>query len=929
MRFVLPAAFALAMARIAGASADVAEQQVPVSTAASSAQELEQVVVTGSRIPRAQVEGPAPIIVITSQDIENNGFATIPDVMASLTQNLGALDNNQYTNGFSPGAQAVDLRGLGPNHTLILINGRRIADYPQAYQGNSNFTDISNIPTSLVERIEVLSGSASAVYGSDAVSGVINFILKNKMEGTTVDLRVGDTQHGGGASQRLQISSGFSNDRFDSVFGIELYNSNPIWAYQRSFTNSLLDGPGGAASNVADPVFARLDGNGNYIDPGQATCASLSHLDRNSIIYANDPALGNYCGSYRDYAYATLENGDRAGNVYASATYHLSDEAHLFLDLQAGTSSQVLYNSPLQWQNSYILNDNSTPTPFFNSATGQVEQWERQFFTLEENGGLEAGEIHEINHTLSLNTGIKGKLFGSNWDYEVTFGTSHNYLESREPALISAKAQALYLGPSLGIDPTSDLNIYYAPPSRLYTPLTVAQFDSITQDSIDHDKSGANNLTLQVNDEKLFMLPAGPVGFAAVAEGGTQYFDAAADPLSLNGSYFDLLNTGANGSRRHTGLGFEVRAPVLSELTLTAASRLDTYKYGDTSAGKVTYAAGLEYRPFRSLLVRGSYSTGFRAPDLSYLYAGPSGSSSGGTDYYLCRLQYASSGPDYFDNCPYGDISFDGRSHGSLALQNETSRSFTGGFVFAPIKNFDISVDFYHIRLSNEVEYQSSDIVLREEADCLLGTTVTGERVDTNSPTCQQVISEVARNPANSFDPLQITSVLVQPINAAVDSTDGIDFSTHYSLDTQRFGSFSFSAGLTRVLSHKTQDFPQDPVDNELTDLFLWELPIWKANASITWSLGHLSATVFDRLIGGLPNFDGTARLASTAVYNGSLSYAFSDNAQVRLTVDNLLDTKPQFDPTWTSWPFYTRNWFSPVGRDFYLTVNYHIPSRH
>jgi len=286
MRLVLPGAFALAMARIAGASADVSEQQVPVSTAASSAQELEQVVVTGSRIPRAQVEGPAPIIVITSQDIENNGFATVPDVMASLTQNLGALDNNQYTNGFSPGAQAVDLRGLGPNHTLILINGRRIADYPQAYQGNSNFTDISNIPTSLVERIEVLSGSASAVYGSDAVSGVINFILKNKMEGTTVDLRVGDTQHGGGASQRLQISSGFSTERFDSVFGIELYNANPIWAYQRSFTNSQLDGPGGAASNVADPVFGRLDGNGNYIDPGQATCASLSHLDRNSTIYA-------------------------------------------------------------------------------------------------------------------------------------------------------------------------------------------------------------------------------------------------------------------------------------------------------------------------------------------------------------------------------------------------------------------------------------------------------------------------------------------------------------------------------------------------------------------------------------------------------------------------------------------------------------------
>ena len=143
--------------------------------------------VTGSRIPRTSVEGPAPVVTITSADITNSGFATIADVMSSVTQNLGALDNNQNTDGFSPGAQAVDLRGLGPNHTLVLVNGRRIADYPQSYRGNSNFTDISNIPASLVDRIEILSGSASAVYGSDAISGVINFILKQKADGTTVD----------------------------------------------------------------------------------------------------------------------------------------------------------------------------------------------------------------------------------------------------------------------------------------------------------------------------------------------------------------------------------------------------------------------------------------------------------------------------------------------------------------------------------------------------------------------------------------------------------------------------------------------------------------------------------------------------------------------------------------------------------------------
>ena len=107
---------------------------------------LEAVLVTGSHIPRAQVEGPAPITTITADDILYNGFANVAEIMSSLTQNLGALDNNQNTDGFSVGAQAVDLRGLGPNHTLVLVNGRRIADYPQSYGGSSNFTDISNIP---------------------------------------------------------------------------------------------------------------------------------------------------------------------------------------------------------------------------------------------------------------------------------------------------------------------------------------------------------------------------------------------------------------------------------------------------------------------------------------------------------------------------------------------------------------------------------------------------------------------------------------------------------------------------------------------------------------------------------------------------------------------------------------------------------------
>jgi outer membrane receptor protein involved in Fe transport len=909
---------------------DETRQAPPASSAPAPRTEtqpsrtLEEVVVTGSRIPRSQIEGPAPVVTITAQDIQRRGFANIPDLMSSLTQNLGALDNNQSTDGFSPGAQAVDLRGLGPNHTLVLVNGRRIADYPQSYQGNSNFTDISNIPTSLVDRVEILSGSASAIYGSDAISGVINIILKKKADGTTFDYRVGGDEHGGQQSQRLQISSGFSKGKFDSVFGVELVDTHPLWDFQRSYTDSRLDSPVTPSRNYAGQTWVRMDVDQNYFDPGQAQCQALSGYDQGSVVYAYRRNYGYYCGSYNDVGYGTLENGRKMANLFASATYHFNGYTDFYVDVLAGTSHQDSYNTPLQWQNCEPLNGDCTPTPFYDTATGQVEQWQRRYFTIEENGGLKPGEIRNINNTLSLNAGVKGTLGAdSDWNYEANFEHSQNQLESKWPALIAAKAQALYLGPSLGVDPDSGYQMYYAPISRFYTPLTVAQFRSITQDSIDLDKSRSENWSLTLTNTNLFKLPAGPVGFAGIAEYGNQYYGLKPDPLSLDGSYYGLHNTGAVGSRSHAAAGYEFSIPVFKQLTVTTAGRYDRYEYSDTTAGKFTYALGLEYRPFDSLLLRGSYSTGFRAPDLSYLYAGMSGSSSGGTDYYQCRLLEPDTAPDFADDCDYGDVGYNGRSHGSTSLKDETSKSLTYGFVFAPTPNFDVSADYYRIKLNNEVEYQTSDTILREEADCRLGQTINGTPVDGNSSFCQQVISQVVRNAPNApFNPNGITSVLVLPINAAIDQTSGVDFNAHYRLNTARIGSFDFNLGATYVIRHTTQLSADSPVDNEMTDIYYYLIPRTKANASVTWNYRDFTATLYGSRLGGIPNYDGTRRLAPTFLYNATFGYRVTPDINVSLVVDNLFDARPPRDDTWTSYPYYYTKWFDAVGRAYFVEMN-------
>jgi len=886
---------------------------------------LESVVVTGSHIPRTETEGAAPVVTFTSDDLRASGLTSVAQAMSALTSNLGALDNNQNTNGFSPGAQAVDLHGLGPNHTLVLVNGRRIADYPQLYQGTSNFTDISSIPLSMIDRIEVLSGSASAIYGSDAVSGVINFILKKKADGVTLDLRGGSTQHGGGTNERIELSGGFSTDRLDAVVSLELLNEQPVWAFQRPNTASRLNSP----NPYASPVFVREDQDQNYYDPSPGACAALAGLDQGTIVSAYRNNYGNYCGSYSDVGYGTLQNGKKAVELYGTLSYRLSDTTELFLDVMAGGSRQEIYNTPLQWSSSYVLNGRTVDTPFLNTATGLVEQWQRKYFTYEENGGLDTAMIRNYGRSLTLNGGIKGALGDSHWRYELGVNYSQNSLVSEEPAILESAIQNYYLGAQLGVDDATGLPIYNAPVDRLYTPLTTVQFKSFVRNSTDNDTARQNSVTLLLNNDRLITLPAGPVGIALLAEAGRQTLDMQVDPLTLNGGYYSLGNVSASGSRDHSGVGAEIKTPILEKVMLSAATRFDRYTYGDTSSSKATYSLGLEYRPIPSLLLRGAFGTGFRAPDLAYLYAGLSNSSSGGTDYYLCRLNEPSSGPDFANNCSLGDVGFNGRSTGNIALKDETSQSLNLGFVWAPVRGLEFSADYYAITLNDEVTLQSSDTILREEADCRLGATTSGTPVDVQSGLCQQVLGQVARNPADAFsNPSQITSVLVLPINAAVEKTSGIDVGARYGFSAGRAGRFDLKASLTDVLTHTIQLHSGDAADNELTDYYYYVIPRYKASYSVAWTLGRFTTTLFGTRLGGLPNYDGTERLAPTNKFNASLNVDVGNGSALTLVVDNVFDTKPQKDPSWSSYPYYASSWFDSIGRSFYVQWTTHFGRR-
>ena len=314
---------------------------------------LEKVVVTGSRIARAQVEGPSPVTVISGEEITSRGYKNVYDAIASQTQNTGMTQGEDYGNTFQPAASALNLRGLGPNHTLVLINGRRVADYPTAYDGAVNFTNLANIPAVMIERIEILSSGASAVYGSDAIAGVVNIILKDKISGVDVNLRGGYAERGGGDNQRLQISGGDSWGDFDGVFGLELTNRQPIWSNQRGF---MTDGP---AVNVG---YRRNLDSGAYLGPG---CAAYGGIYNGKL-----GNTGNRCTTNQYYNdYSTLQAEKENYDGYTRGTWHFSDSGKVFADLMFGFDHT---------QNN-TRGPSFTSPDFINQNTGNLERWSRNF----------------------------------------------------------------------------------------------------------------------------------------------------------------------------------------------------------------------------------------------------------------------------------------------------------------------------------------------------------------------------------------------------------------------------------------------------------------------------------------------------------------------------------------------------------------------
>lgn len=885
----------------------VAASAAAQTPASSSVQQLDAVQVTGSRIPRAQVEGPAPITVINAEQIRSSGFTTVPDVLRAMTQNGGETQSQQSSGGadFSPGAQQVDLRGLGPNHTLVLVNGRRIADFPMPFKGRSNFTDVSNIPLGMIDRIEVLTGSASAIYGSDAIAGVVNFILKKKADGTTIDMRMGTTTEGGGESFDMSLASGFSSGNFNAVYSVELQSQTPLWAYDRDIQDSTQDGPTEGA-RIARRSYLRTDYNDDYLDPGAATCEALAGQNQGSTYRAFRPRYGYYCGSDSAIGYGTILSKRRGANGYASLSYDFDNGQQWFADVQLGYHTMSLMRDVTKWGR--MAADGDESGYFNNEATGEIEFWQRQF-SPEEMGGLDNAMVRSTQKTFSVTTGFKGNLTGS-WDYEAAL--SHSQYQSRISwaQIIASKANDLFLGPQLGED-DDGFPIYNADPSRLYRPLTRAEYDSIAARTTYTPKSRTETAALTLTNGSLFTLPGGDAGFAATVEVGQQAYALNPDPLATGYYYYSWKDSDGKGSRNRWATAAELRMPLHETVNLSVAGRYDQYRYSGHTIGKATWSGGLEWRPIDTLLVRGSYGTAFRAPDLHYVFAGPGNDETSAEDLYNCRADAADDCADYERNV------IRSRS-GNRELDPETSTSWSAGFVWSPAAGLDLSADWFNIDMRDQVQDMDVRTILASEANCRLGS------ADPASPTCVDALARITRTADG-----RLYGVHVNPINVARESTSGIDVGLRYRLQTG-IGDFIFNGTHTWVKKHDFQRYAGDVTEDQFAINSGFDIPRTKTSVSVTWEKDAWSATVYGSRLGKLPTSDSYDQvfdeesgdspwIKATYRYNASLQYRFDDHSRLSLSVVNVFNKMPPKDRTYTAYPYYDVSWFDSVGRTINL----------
>ena len=912
------------------------------------AADLEKISVTGSRIKRTDIEGPAQVITIDTEVMSERGYTTVYEALTDLTINNGFKFEGPEAQLFTPDVQTLNLRGFGVGTTLVLINGKRLTNYPAAYQSNTTVFNFGAIPIAAVERIEVLAQGASAIYGSDAVAGVINIILRSDIDETTINALWGtptetDSSRG---DMRVQLLNGKTYTRGSYTFTLEYQRREEVLGrHFDEFDDQQEDYPYGQgyydrSALILDNFKGVFDPTNRYRDPAtygdpDAVCSASG----GGMVYAFRPNAGYFCGDPQSGAPATnFLNDKEAWSAYFSGRYEINDsglEAFvdlLYYDANSRSNNQWIFISE------EILDLTQPDTVGF----GFFDWYTVQRLWNEKELGMDLAEKYD-DTAWTASGGLRG-VFADVHDWELSFNYSEYEFESQRPWFkwreVIDNMLGLHLGPSFfgtdwwtGGTLGEGLEFGLGDPNNVFGPANQALRDSIGTQSYGNESKDLFVAYTMSGD--LLEMPAGPLAYALVLEyedTDIEYVpddlltqpapdtDAFGNPIiGLDGSgWWRLTGYNGEGDRQRWSIGTELRIPVFDMLTLNVAARYDDYDSTSTSFGSdLTPSASLEFRPFGNLLVRAGYTESFRAPDMASVFV-RSGFFTGGFDYVSCYEQYVylfgtDEGFDPGDCDPSSLFAFrvPAEEFEEEPLDAETGENWWAGFSWDIMDSLNLTVDYTNMKLEDRVLQQSVQGLLNDEYACYF------DEQPSNS-SCDDVAERIVRGIDPTTGLSYISQFYVTSLNQYEEEGEFIDVRLTYTLNTE-VGVIRFDGLYNNMLSHTQRLTPESEENDLKNDPIVggWDFRS-SFTGSISWAYRDFASTLTAIYRGSTTVFNCTTQnngcisrvtgedyyetenwwIDSYTTWNWTASYAFTDSMLARVRVQNLFDEKPPSDDT-------------------------------
>ncbi len=892
----------LAMAAPSGAqqvaepqSGEESQRAEDESAAAPEPTTTEEVVVTGSLIPRSTNTGNSPITVVTSEDMAEKGLMSVGEVMDSLTENSGYTEgrSSNLLGRFTTGGQEVNIRGLGTGRTLILLNGRRVADYPLPFGGEQNGVDVGAIPLSALARVELLSSGASAIYGSDAMGGVVNFITKRDMDQTEASVTTGTWEDGVGKSLMGSVITGNSFERGSFTFGLDGFINDQILASEVGHLKRNAPYTAGMVTIQQNTPPAPI---GSVLPSG--SCAPLG------FEFADDACLAEVSDTI------SLQPGIQQISGFFDGRYDLTDTIELFAtaivtDNDYETRSNVLY-----W-NGVVADEDFSSATFLTRGFSEQE--------------LGTSEVDSSQQMWTATVGARGGLDvgDDRWQWDVVYSqadydTRESSINLKEEGIrnwILAGASSVVADPNQQYTYFVDSDFYdNGLVDNIVRQVQASDIDGLVGENVMRANATSRFLTLTLNgtlgDAGIFYKP---VKFALRSEIANQTTEIIPDQRSLNTDGEGWYNIGAiqsKGDRDRKALAIEVAVPVISKLDLSLAARVDHYSDDSDISSRPSFQAKFLYRLNDWLKFRGGYSQTFRAPDMFNIY--------GQSDAFSTVADF--SAPGCFDGEVYvcGFTSVATTRVPDTELTEEYGDDYGFGIIWQPVTNFMLTADWYRIELNDMVVTESAYDTLLREWQC------DNDVLDGSSQLCADVRDRITRNGFGAVE-----HVTVQPINQDSMEREGVDLRAEFSWESEKFGMFTSSLSYSKVLKHELNRFEGDETINLRYGWLGQSTPENSMSATLGWtnpiSAGKaVGATLYLQRDGGIYNFSQTQFME--AMYNVNLTarYQFSPKAEVGLTVQNLLYSSPQ-DNGGGLWPYYWPHLqnASALGRAGFVSLRY------